>query len=333
MNQKKANNNSDEEKKQKGAPDIIELIEGISEEVADLQKAKTLTEIQSEVTEWAKKRFWIVTFVALFIGFFGINSLIRSTINSRLDPKLERASDKILNAEMAADRAAKITSEAEDLIKSANRQLKSYSQDIESLQVSATELTDQFRKIRSNLEGQTSNLRASSELGLSEVRARIEQLENLVKELAGKSQDAESSLRLYESKIEGLKIRQETINKAFSENSDFKVMIESRSGNEKLADKIQSALSRNGFQVLLREPYEITEGETYIETFRSLIQGPTIIMGRDSEGKAEEFRKVLSEILPEKEFTILQRPREYQIMPEKAFLVWIDKFPMHIRKP
>lgn len=216
-------------------------IEMPAEKAYYLQKTQVLGDLQKEIVQWAKKRFWIVTAIIIVLGFFGSSLLIRETVRGLVEKEIADATRAAIIARESATRASLAT---EEVIK----QAQTYTKTVSALQEKANKVDAQFIGIRQRLEAESANVKAGAAREAKDIATRLARLETLVAGVAKQPQTSQQAVADYQKEIAGLREAAFTEGKKFGENSAYYVTVYYKENASALSTKVVEKLAQAGFK-------------------------------------------------------------------------------------
>ena len=275
------------------------IIEMPAEKAYYLQKTQVLDDLQKELIQWAKKRFWIITAIVIVLGFFGSSLLIRETVRGLVEKEIEDANKAAIIARESATRAAIATEEVA-------KQAQTYAKTVIGLQEKASQVDTQFTSIRQRLEAETANVKADAARETKDIATRLTHLEKLVAGVVKQPQTSQQAVATYQKEIVELKEVAFNEGKKFGENSAYYVTVYYNEQTIALSAKIVEKLTQAGFKaasssiLTLRFLENITLVETFIKPSEVKVQKGEITVntiihdiGLPAYAKAKEIGDLL----------------------------------------
>ncbi|MBC8030410.1 MAG: hypothetical protein H7Z16_09885 [Pyrinomonadaceae bacterium] len=208
----------------------------------EYDKLRLQRDLQKELLEWAQTRFWIFAILTFLIGFFGVRALVREMISS----ELKEATRAAAQAEAAADHTREVT-------KDVRADADKYRETVAQLSETATRVDDRFKELDGRIAAEGAHAVASSELQLSQLAKRLDELSEVVKTAASESRESKEALRLYDARIAALKSESSDQRANFLENSQYSVMVIRHPAavgeSLHLGAELLSALTKQGYRV------------------------------------------------------------------------------------
>lgn len=216
-------------------------IEMPAEKAYYLQKTQVLDDLQKELIQWAKNRFWIVTAIVIVLGYFGFSLLIRETVRGLVEKEITDANRAAIIAKESATRASLATEEV-------TKQAQTYSKTVIGLQEKANQVDAQFISLRQKFEADSANVKAGAAREAKDIATRLARLETLVAEMAKQPQLSQEAVSAYQKEIAGLKEAAFAEGKKFGENSAYYVTVYYNEKTIALSTKVVEKLSQAGFK-------------------------------------------------------------------------------------
>lgn len=140
-----------------------------SEEALELQKIRLRSEMQDEITAWAKKRFTVLGVVVAILGFFGLSTVLNQSLQVlvtkpverelvKLDQAKERASAVIAELTLLSSNVGEQGRNAEAAAEAATKKIKELESSIAQASRDAQEIEDKFRPIREGMSRVSSDI-------------------------------------------------------------------------------------------------------------------------------------------------------------------------------
>lgn len=244
----------------------------------EIRQAICTEECKEKLLRWLKREFWIVSVVIAVLGFFGIGVFIDWTIQKQMDNKVNWVDNKIrdltrsvVNAELLADEAKKITEEARTQASVYTRTVSDFQQ---TLMASQNELDGLRQKIRvvleeyANLSGETGHVKGIIAKDVNSVTVRLAGLEEFVRGLARETRGArpEALIVAYEAEVEKAARSEEEQKERFEENAKCRVRVYFNERTKALSDRVSDKLSKVGFKASSLDMARAKEGLWPFET-------------------------------------------------------------------
>jgi len=224
--------------------DALQALE--QSDLYELQKTRTLFEIQEEVLGWLKIRLGLFALIVAAIGFFGVRSLVREMVSNQLSEATRAAAKAEASAEQARD-ASQRTLVQIDQSASALRGFQVQSDELEQR---LEELKEKLESSRKRFEASASNAIAKANLDVSNIEEKVENLTSTVEQLARLSEKSEGVLERFEESLRRIESEAEKQRESFLQNSDYTIEItEGRGYQSKELEMLKGKLSGEGFKV------------------------------------------------------------------------------------
>jgi hypothetical protein len=151
-----------------------------AESQTDLMKFKMLTQVQEELTTWAKRRFWIVVIVTAVAGTFGIPTLltnvIQEAVSKNVNDTVSRETKNIVQAtQLQLDILNKAIDQSNSRLDGWIGKASQKMMDLDAATRNVEEQGAQARQLSTDLANQLVDLKASLKNAKSEADALTEQ--------------------------------------------------------------------------------------------------------------------------------------------------------------
>ena len=265
------------------------------ERLKELEHLHLLDKVQTELLAWAKKRFWILGILGLFLATIGPTALVSVVIGDRLDSRVANAIEA--------------TTQAKSTLKTANESLskaKSLVSEVEKLRRVAKEVNKEFLSLRAKLEASSANVRDESASRISNLQEQINKLGIAFSEIAKSdklAKDAVENLRL--ALVQTQKAGKER-EKEFAANSRFDIEVHFKKADSVIGKELVSRLRKRGF--IVEEWVDISHKSLTdiwgISIDTTLSKAPIIAFTDEAKLKVQELSKYVSNVLNVKEVSI-----------------------------
>ncbi len=255
-----------------------------ADQIYELQRTKAINDIEKEILDWAKARFWLIAVVTLIVGFFGVRALVKDLIFSQLQDAAKASARAEAAAEIARDSAVDTTKH----LRAFGDTLIALEDQTKEIERSVVETKENFEEERKALQANASHAVASAELEVAELKEQLSQLTTLVEKLAKTSEQHHDLLSVFEQSRQETTRKQQSQREHFEQNSKYRVMIAYYRGRPlPTATQIFDMLKEIGFKV--------SEGKWAEESKEA--KEVKIRHKKRAEAKAEEIRAMLTPLL------------------------------------
>jgi hypothetical protein len=176
--------------------------------------------------------------------------------------ELKDATRAAAKAEAAADQTNQLTTQV-------RADADKYRETVAQLSDTATQVDVRFKALEGRISAEGAHAVASSQLQLTQLAGRVEELSGVVKTLASESRDSRGLMQNYDERIKDIDQKAATKKAEFSENSQYFVEVVYHPKNE-----ASTEFARNLEKELLNRGYRASTG----------VWGDTVSSGFDSIG-------------------------------------------------
>jgi phage shock protein A len=170
--------------------------------------------MQGDLEQWIQRRFWILAFLAVVVGFFGTRSLVRELISEELKTATQSAAD----ARAAADHAKEST---RDVRQQADR----YRDRVEALSGDAARLDDKLKSLDQRIAAEGAHALAAAEIRIGELAEQLQELSGTVQHLSAQSTESRRIVQDYRERVAKLQSTASNAMARFNENSAINVVV------------------------------------------------------------------------------------------------------------
>jgi len=226
------------------------------QEQYQLQKLRVLTEVQDDLTAWAKRKMGLLVAALAIFGFFGAGGFISLTVGDRIEKEMNEVDARLLDSvksivesELSARQATKVAAEAAKTatletarVIDAAAELRKV---VESISTEAGEIEKKLKRQSKTMESWSANVREEARLLTNAIELRVRNLELLTGEIA-KATGAVDEKTISQS-VDRLKGEAQTERSEFVENSRFDLQITYQESSSHLVDKLERLLRADGY--------------------------------------------------------------------------------------
>ena len=180
----------------------------------ELERFRLERDLQKDILEWAQTRFWVVVFVTVLIGFFGVRALVREMIAS----ELREATRATAQAQAAAEQTPRLTKEVRS-------DAEKYRLLVDELSSGAATVDQRFHEVSGRINPESDHSVAAADLKVAELTQQVNELSDVVKRLADESKSARELIHDYERRAADLGVAAASKRERFADNSKYDVLV------------------------------------------------------------------------------------------------------------
>lgn len=256
------------------------------EEEYQLQKVKTLQELQDEILKWAQTRFWFIAIISVLVGFFGVRALVR-----------EMLAAEVKDAMRASVEAQAAATQGREAIKDVRSEASKYKDMMEELTTTARNVDEKFQEMKSRIDAESTRTSAGADLKITALDKQLVEIREIVLGLAKESARSRESLQEYERRLSEVRQSAASGQAEFEDNSRVRVIVVSHAPGSKtqvFGAKISNALSQMGFKASEGKWAESTPEHDQI----SIDYTPR------ADGKIEAVKQVVEDLISKEQYGV-----------------------------
>ena len=232
----------------------------------ELTKLRILTEVQSDLSTWAKRRAWLLLAVVALVSFFGVGGFISATVGQGIEKRMESVNAQIVAAVRSAIEAETSARQATRAAESENRRISetaaTLKDTLDKIAREASRTEEQLVTLRKTLESRSENVRGESRLLNDALERRLANLERLISQTAKSTggslkEDVTTSAAALEAKA---KRERET----FIENSKYEIQVVYTDRHSALAKTLVDIYRRLGYRT---SPFDFPDWAASLQKF------------------------------------------------------------------
>lgn len=180
----------------------------------EYDKLRLERDLQKDLLDWAQNRFWIIALLVILVGFFGVRAFVREMVSSELK-----------EAYRAANQAEAATKQTIEALAKAQTAADKYSVTVSELSATATQVDERFKSLESQISAEGSHAVANSEMQVSLLSTKLEELGGVVKSLSMESERNRSLFQEYDQRMLELSRIENAEREEFAANSKYSVLV------------------------------------------------------------------------------------------------------------
>ncbi len=170
------------------------------EKAYELAKLEVVRDLQNELTDWARRRFWVISIVTAVVGVVGLNALVSITLQNLYADKIQTAIEATTRADIASQ-------DAETALGELGGRLEAIDQELTRLESNSEELVSETEALRTQQQQIAIETRTATDKKLAILERELTDTRRILELLAERIVGGSEVVETYEKSTQDRDIR------------------------------------------------------------------------------------------------------------------------------